>query len=103
MVGKKDGSRRDENQNGKAKVSKRRSIIRFDSCPNCHISNGTIPKGLADVAGYWGLNIHRGEAILKADGKIAEQGHVYVECDICGFRTSWYTTLEECAKEWNSL
>lgn len=26
---------------------------------------------------------------------------VYIECPICGFRTSEYNTVRDCYKEWN--
>lgn len=38
--------------------------------------------------------------IVFPDGHF-EISTVYIECPICGFRTSEYNTVRDCYKEWN--
>lgn len=65
-----------------------RKLISFDSyCPDC----GNMIKQ---------PEFHR-ETILYNSGKIAKQP-VYAQCPICGWRTSVYDNIRDCANEWNS-
>ena len=85
-----------------SKVKKIKPIIKFKYCPSCHSANGTVNRGLADIPGYYGLTMIRSNQTFELMTGQVNQGRIRVECNVCGFTTSFHKTISECAEEWNS-